>query len=115
MPKRLTPIGSGSDVRIRFLEAKHAGGSVIWAGCNKPKMPIQMTVLLPGTSFARMVVATPTFKARSVNYSFPCPPKPWDKPAQQFTGRPKSLKVGQPFFRFIWGLEEWQATARKPR
>jgi hypothetical protein len=97
MPKRLTPIGSGSSVRILWLEARqrhqHPGGGIIWAGCNKPTPPIQMTITNPGTSFARMVAATPTYKASSVNFSFPCPPKPWDPKPQHFSGRPKPLEV----------------------
>jgi len=117
MPKRLVPL-SGDSARIRWLEASvgaRMNQGVIWAGCNKPKLPIQMTVTNPGTSFEQFAPATPTYKASGVNFSFPCPPKPWDAPYQQFTGRPKPLKVGQPFFRVVWDTSTLAPEFRKPR
>lgn len=50
-----------------------------------------MTVESPGTTFARFVLEQPTFGGKGVILKYPCPPKPWEKPKAQFTGRPKSL------------------------
>lgn len=94
--RRLVPLRqTGSlDVKIRLLEIKHGENKgTIWAGCSKPSLPQLMTVESPGTTFARFALATPTFGGSQVNLNFPCPPKPWETPKQQFTGRPAPLRT----------------------
>jgi len=48
------------------------GYYVEWASCHKPEKPIYLQVTNPGTSFARVAVATPKFATTMLTFSQPC-------------------------------------------
>jgi len=100
--------------RFRFVQnQRNVTTRVKWAGCDKPTMPMEMKVILPGTSFTRIVPVAPTYAQTGKIESFPCKDDP--KQGPRFTGRPKPLEIGQPFFRVVWDTSTLAPEFRKPR